>query len=48
MKWACDYNFKGYKKQNEKTLYVSREENEETRKSKTTISTRMYLQHMIT
>ena len=31
-----------------KTLYASKEENEEMSKSKTKISTRMYLRHMIT
>ena len=31
-----------------KTLYASKEENEEMSKSKTKISTRMYLRHVIT
>jgi len=31
-----------------KTLYASKEENEEMNKSKTKISTRMYLRHVIT
>ena len=31
-----------------KTLYASKKENEEIKKSKTKISTRMYLRHVIT